>query len=297
MRKILFIVSLCICTPILAQPYKPLLDNYNEWQFTGCNFGCLTDTYYTNGDTLVDGVAYKVLDGYHFISRSFLLREEIPAKTVFLKYVQPSGNNEYLLYDFSLAVGDSIDMKNPISPFPTNAGYFRLDSIIPRLLIDGNEYRHFYLSPSESNTVSTNNAVWVEGVGSLSLINAPSGEPNINESGHLSCFFKNSELFYSNLDSISGCEPLIVLETTTFSNPLSELKLISNTTNNQFTFYTAENVHFVAIFDVRGRKLNVVQPNGQSEFQINFSTYKAGVYLLIAYSKNFEKRTFRVVVK
>lgn len=297
MRKLVIVLFLCLWIPSMAQAYKPLLDTYNEWHFTGCNFGCLTDTYYTNGDTIVDGVDYKVLDGFHFISRSFLLREEETAKTVFLNFVQSSGNSEYLLYDFSLSVGDSIDLKNPISPFPINGGYYRLDSIIPRPLVDGTDYRHFYLSPSESNTVSTNNAIWVEGVGSLSLINAPSGEPNINEAGHLSCFFKNGALFYSNLDSISACEPVIVLGTETPSKPLHDVQLVSNSSVNQYRLYHAENVRFVDVFDMNGRRLEALQTNEEPELQFNFSTYKAGVYLLVAYSKKFEKKTFKVVVK
>lgn len=297
MRKLIVVLSLCLSTSIMAQDYKPLLDIYNEWHFTGCNFGCLTDTYYTNGDTIVNGVGYKVLDGYHFISRSFLLREEVNTKTVFLNFVQPSGNNEYLLYNFSLNVGDSIDMKNPISPFPTHAGYYRLDSIINRPLVDGNEYRHFYLSPSESNTVSTTNAVWVEGVGSLSLINAPSGEPDINQGGHLSCFFKNGELFYSNLDSISACEPVIVLGTEAFTKPLSEVTLVTNSSTKQYQLYNAEKVRFIDVFDVNGRRLDALENTGQKEIQLHFSQYKAGIYIVVAYTKAFEKRTFKMVLK
>ena len=57
-----------------GQDYKPLLDNTNEWHVTNCYFGCLTDVYFTDGDTLVEGNNYKVLDGFHYISRSFLLR-------------------------------------------------------------------------------------------------------------------------------------------------------------------------------------------------------------------------------
>lgn len=145
-RKLLFIFILPLFVPCIAQDYKPLLDDYNEWQVTHCYYGCLTDAYYTDGDTIVDGMNYKILDGYHFISRTFLLREELVAKTVYLKFLQASGNEEYLLYDFSLNVGDSIETKNPISPFPTNGGYYKVDSIISSPLVDGNHYRHFYLS-------------------------------------------------------------------------------------------------------------------------------------------------------
>ena len=48
--------------------------------------------------------------------------------------------------------------------------YYNLDSIISRPLVNGNDYRHFYFSPSESNIVSTTNAIWIEGAGSLYMI-------------------------------------------------------------------------------------------------------------------------------
>ncbi len=208
-RFVLFLVLLGF-TQIQAQDYKPLLDNTNEWHFTNCYFGCLTDIYFTDGDTLVAGNNYKILDGYHYISRSFLLREDVPAQRVYLRRLANNGiGQEYLLYDFSLQEGDSFEMRNPITPFPENAGSFIVDSIVARVLEDGQAYKHYYFSPAPTNTISDNNCIWVEGVGSLSIINAPSGLPDINGVGHLSCFFKQGELFYTNLDSISGCSPTL----------------------------------------------------------------------------------------
>ncbi|MBV1924471.1 MAG: hypothetical protein KUG68_10645, partial [Flavobacteriaceae bacterium] len=71
----------------------------------------------------------------------------------------------------------------------------------------------------------------IEGVGSLSIITAPSGDADINEVGHLSCFFKNGESFYSNLDSIEGCEPTI-LGVNQFNNSLSNIIISTNPTTN-----------------------------------------------------------------
>src|SRR5690606_32530778 len=209
MKKLLLgILCSFINLSSFSQDYKPLLDNLNEWQFTTCFSGCLTDTYYTDGDTIVEGKSYKILDGFHYISRTFLLREEVNNKKVFLNKVAPNQNEEFLLYDFSLNQGDTFNMLNPYSSFPREGGSFVLDSIIARPLADGNAYRHFYFSPAPGNTISTENAVWVEGAGSLSIINAPGGHPDINGSGHLSCFFKDTEIFYANLDSINDCIPI-----------------------------------------------------------------------------------------
>ncbi len=296
MRKSLLILLIFNTFTVMGQDYTPLLNNYNEWHVTSCFSGCLTDVYYTNGDTIVDNNDYKVLDGFHYISRTFLMREELANRKVYMNIVSSSGNNEYLLYDFSLSIGYSIDMKNPISPFPENAGYYKVDSIIPRPLFDGNEYRHFYLSPSPSNTISTTNAVWVEGAGSLSLINAPSGDPNINGVGHLSCSFKNGELFYTNLDSINGCEPVIILQNDEFNDPLAEVKLIKLKTNNSYRLINIEAVKYIDIYNLNGRKITEYTNNSQNTLTIDFSNYKAGVYLLVTLSERYKKRTFKVVI-
>ena len=208
--KPLTIVILTCCNLVNAQNYKPLLDDTNEWHFTNCYFGCLTDIYYTDGDTLVAGNNYKILDGYHYISRDFLLREELSTQRVYLRKLNNNTiGEEYLLYDFSLQEGDIFEMRNVITPFPENGGNFVLDSIRSRVLEDNQDYAHYYFSPVPANTISDNNCIWVEGVGSLSIINAPSGLPDINGVGHLSCFFKQGELFYTNLDSISQCNPTL----------------------------------------------------------------------------------------
>jgi len=83
--KPLIIVILTCCNLVNAQNYKPLLDDTNEWNFTNCYFGCLTDIYYTDGDTLVAGNNFKILDGYHYISRDFLIREELSNQRAYLR--------------------------------------------------------------------------------------------------------------------------------------------------------------------------------------------------------------------
>ena len=296
MKNLLFILHLSLILPCLAQDYKPLLDNFNEWHVTNCDYGCSTDVYFTDGDTIVDGKEYKILNGYHFISRTFLLREELALRKVYLNFVAQSGNKEYLLYDFSLNVGDSIDIKNPISPFPNDGGFYKMDSIVNRPLADGNDYRHYYLSPTPSNTISNTTAEWVEGLGSLSLINAPGGYPDINGAGHLSCFFKNGELFYSNLDSISNCEPYI-LSTNIGNSSLEKVTLNTLIKNGQCEMYNAENIRFVDVFDLNGRKLSKIKTNGQEQLSLDFSNFSTGIYLVVAHSAKFEKKVFKVLVK
>lgn len=296
MKKITFIIALVSGFGLFGQSYNPLLGNINEWQFTTCYFGCLTDIYYTDGDTLVDGKTYKILDGYHFISRSFLIREDINTRKIYLKITEPHAMDEVMLYDFSMEEGDSIQMLNPISPFPPNGGYFLLDSIRLLPLTDGNPYRHFYFSPTPSNVQSNQNAIWIEGVGSLSVINAPGGHPNINEAGHLSCSFKNMELRYSNLDSISACEPLH-LSVNDFMNNFKEIQLLSQSEKNHFTLTPAEQIKGVTIFDLSGKKLNSFSYSAQNQISLSLSELNPGIYILKVDVNPYKTRTFKVIIK
>ncbi len=295
MKKAFLYLVLIYTISTTAQPYTPLLDNVNEWQFTNCFFGCLTDVYYTDGDTIVNGKTHKILDGYHYISRTFLLREEVANKKVFFTQINSGSINEYLLYDFSAQVGDSLNMLNPATPFPSNGGYFILDSIIPRELADGNLYRHFYFSPTPSNPVSLQPATWVEGVGSLSLVNAPGGHPDINTVGHLSCFFKNGEIFYSNLDSIENCKPIHL----GISNKKSLSKIVLYTPPNSTicVLKDTSEVTQLEVFDMNGKKIKQIF-NGEKTNTLTFETsgLKKGLYILRAHQGPYSKRIFKLLV-
>jgi hypothetical protein len=295
MKSFLVIVLLFLsCQPIIfAQDYKPILDYRNEWHFTTCNFGCYTDKYYTDGDTLVDGKMYKILEGYHFISRTFLLREDVSERKLYFLRIRPSGGlEEYLLYDFTLEVGDTIKMQNPITPFPQDGGFFRLDSIVPRPLVDGLDYDYLYFSPTPSNPISTENAVWVEGAGSLSLINAPGGYPNLNGVGALSCYFKNTEVFYANLDSIDDCVPVYM---NVKENPLEEVIVSKSTNSGVYLLNNTMSVKDANVYDLRGKRLITLQNSFNKTMAIDLSGYSPGMYIIVIHGIVDTKRTFKVI--
>ncbi|CAM3407791.1 T9SS type A sorting domain-containing protein [Aequorivita lipolytica] len=294
MRSIYIIFILLFCTQsIRAQDYTPILDYSNEWHFTTCNFGCYSDIYYTDGDTLVNGKMYKILDGYHYISRTFLLREEVAEKELYFAQIIPGGGiQEYLLYDFSLQVGDTIQMQNPISPFPKNGGFFKLDSIIPKPLVNGQDYDHLYFSPTPSNPFSTGNAVWVEGVGSLSLINAPGGKPDINGVGQLSCYFKNATGFYANLDSIDDCIPTVL---DIPSNTLEKVVVSSIYGSGVCLLTNTGKITEATLYNLTGKKIETIINNFEKSISIDLSSYSSGVYLIVVNGIGGTKKTFRVI--
>jgi len=224
MKKLYFIIVLLLfgIQKIFPQNYTEMLTNDVEWQLTNCSNGCLTDVYFTDGDTIYNGSSYSILNGYHFISKTFWLRENIQNQKVYMSFIHNNLRREVLLYDFDMQKGDSINISNPISPFISNPGYYVVDSVVVLQLQNGLYYEHFYLS--SLNLTINESAVWIEGIGSLSLINAPGGTPNVNGAGKLSCFFNNGNLVYSQLDSITSC---------VFSNPIITSNISNVIYNNR----------------------------------------------------------------
>ena len=239
MRLLFFLLVFFFSKATYSQLYNQMLDNDAEWQLTSCYYGCNTDAYFTDGDTSYNGYNYTVLNGFHYISRTFWLREDVQNKKVYMSYLGNNQRVEVLLYDFSIAKGDTINLINPISPFPTYAGDFIVDSVVIFPLQNNQSYKYFFLS-SISGTVYEF-PVWIEGIGSLSMINAPGGTPDVNGAGKLSCYFESGNLFYSQLDSIRSC--ILV------NNPILSQDFFRNTNTKK---------KIIAKTDIFGRNVNMI---------------------------------------
>ncbi len=272
-----------------AQLYQPLLKEANEWHLTNCFTGCFTDLYVAADDTIIQGKTYKILDGYHYISREFLLREDVANKKVyfvFLKNGKPEP--EILLYDFSVSVGDSIRFYNPISPFPSDPGYFTLDSINPLPLFDGSISKSFYWSANDTIRAGVSHAVWIEGSGSLSLINAPGGLPDLNGAGKLSCHFKTGVLSYANLDSINECVETYHLSNSDFRTKDLNFSVYPNPFKSQLILENTKNLSSIQIYSSDSRLLfekRFSAPHNSIE-KIDLSHLKPSLLILISTDRN-----------
>lgn len=276
-----------------AQTYTPLLNDLNEWHFTSCYYGCITDVYYTDGDTLVNDKNYKILDGYHYINRNLLLREDTDEKKVFLTLMQPQYEEDILLYDFSLVEGDSISMRNPLTPFPNYGGYFTLDSIRSLPQDNGIENKHFYFSPSQSNTTYINKVEWIEGIGSTSMINAPGGEPDFNSVGKLSCAFKDIALHYSDLTSVDYCLPINL---SVYEVDLPKIELYARPETNQFTLTNTSNVFKIEVYSINAKRLINNRYKNQNQITLDLNALNSGLYIVKAFLDNNTNINFKVVV-
>jgi hypothetical protein len=225
-------------------------------------------------------MSYKVLDGFHYISRTFLLREDISERKVYLTFIDLNGPREWLLYDFSLNVNDIMDVYNPVSPFPLYSGEFQVDSIIFQPLVDENLYRHFYLHALDTiQSGGVKNTIWIEGVGSTSLINAPGGDGNVNEAGKLSCFFKDGTLFYNQMDSISSCIPTFFPNGE--ENDISfELNVFPTFAQSEIHVFSELEIATIKIFDIKGILVKTYKIENEKFKSLLIDDLSEGIYIL-----------------
>ena len=276
-----------------SQEYHQLLDHESEWHLTSCSSTCINDVYYTNGDTTYNGYQYKILNGYHYISRTFWLREDVSEKHIFLSYDNGKSRIEVLLYDFSLQIGDTILLSNPITPFPSNGGFYKLDSIVSQNLLDNKSHKFFYLSPTASNQSSDELPVWIEGIGGLTLINGPGGTPDINRVGKISCYFNDGFLSYSQLDSLDRC-------TVKYVTGLKEIQRHSNSIyptifESILRLEDVSEVSEVVIYSLRGEEVYRRKLNHQSYENLELSHLEKGFYVIRLYDNNLPVVSKKIV--
>lgn len=277
-----------------SQSYISMLKNYSEWHVTNCFSGCATDKYYTIGDTIINSLHYTFLDLFHY-NKNFVIREDTITQKVYMRLLaEPSTVKEYLLYDFSMQINDTISIVNPGSPYPKYAGSFVLDSIQSKPLVNKN-HRYYYLHSLDTLSSNTKSTIWVEGIGSLCLINTPGAMPQINGAGQLSCFFNNGIQEYQNLDSIADCTTIYPLTTKEINNTIhvsviqdfDKKKVIITSTQNEIPLK-------ILIYNLDS-KLEVYKENVTNEYyELNIETLNKGLMIMQIENKNGLYKTFKL---
>ncbi|MFK8013263.1 MAG: T9SS type A sorting domain-containing protein, partial [Marinicellaceae bacterium] len=165
---------------------------------------------------------------------------------------------------------------------PDSAGYFIVDSIIPTVQIDGDTYNHFYLTALDSAKSVTGRAEWIEGIGSLNLINTPGAYGDVNNGGALSCFFNNQTLHYSNLDSIAGCIQVYPnLSIDEGLTPTESVNIFPNPANTVLYFDTfGQEIDGISVFDMFGRAILWFSAEESSMNQIDISKLTPGSFIV-----------------
>jgi hypothetical protein len=287
MKNLIIFIIFVNVTPAVGQTYHPLLRNNIFWdvfyyqgvQICGLNSAA---RYFIDGDTSINSINYKILKGHPIVSlltqpnpfcppfavddnqtflSQYFMREDTIQQKVYVFAHQ--NNQENLLYDFSLSIGDTINSNYPGQGLP-----FIIDSIGNYLMSDGTFRKIFYGMPSWSTEY------YIEGVGSSTGL----FEPLIWGTGggsRLSCVQENGNYLYSDSIAVYGCLGYVGIEESTNSkqiyispNPVYGLLNINLTNGVKGIFKLIES---------SGREVCKIEIY-ENKTQVDISSLKSGMY-------------------
>ena len=222
-----------------AQDYHPIVEDGKQWNVL---FSYpwnppepphrYTDIYKIEGDTLVDGVPYKVmyatrnedLTGWNLWG---FLRETEDGQ-VFSR--RPSTSDEHLLYDFSMEVGDTICM--------CDYGFYECCMVVVEkgeILVNEEPRQQIVLEYPFGNGEQE---VWIEGIGSLYGIIDSGSHFLVGGSTDLLCYYEDGDLIWQNsYPSINSCY---------FVYPSQHGDLVISPTTLTFeSYYESQTIHLI----------------------------------------------------
>ena len=245
-----------------------------------------TFTYYKFiGDTVVADQGYTKMytstkiDLSDWKLNSFWREDE--SGQIFIRY---DHQEENVIYDFNLAVGDTIKNK-----------YKGEESVIDSISIKpfGIENRKYIYSHQVSDARHV--IIWVEGVGSLIAPTIYNGIYVTGGTYILSCFEENGHLIYHN-PAYANC---FFTSSLTVKNPVKEFKVYPNPVSDKLFVegnFKAKG-YSLELYSVKGELVKTeCLDSGINQYRVDVSNLNNGIYILhlIATSGKYEEQ---VIIK
>ena len=240
--------------------------------------------YYLDGDTLLNDKTYKkVVNRFpnYYIGA---IREE--AGKVFKQYTdyETMVDGEFLLYDFTVKVGDTIYSTSPSGELSQKPVVTKIDTV--ELLIGEKRKRFFFDKSLEK--------IWIEGIGSIGgLFSEAYEHPTNGRISHLVCF-KNDGIEYfknSSLCPNGDCCDLL----TAVYNPKSLIPttVLSPNPTNRFVRLdfskTINSCKSVKLLNALGSELYKSTSINQFNFELDLMNYSSGLYFVVVeFEKDYE---------
>lgn len=264
---------------------------------------CWTQTFSFNKDNRVninDTIYYKSSDWYF----NMLLREDTVNGRLYGRYELDGYDNEYLICDLSLSVGDTFILRSNLMYghvlcwFSYAESKMRVDSITypsGRKVIHLTDLTtsHLSLISSYLNHVYNISLRFMEGVGPMYGIRPQNGNEQ-SGGGVLLCLNKDDEVYYMTHEDL-GCYQNGGASVDNY--PLSYLEIYPNPVDQYITLnFTSENEVFgtVIIRDMIGRVCKQVDISAKTSV-ISISDLAKGVYILTFMDEKNRKLTKKIV--
>ncbi len=286
-RTILILFLILISVSIYSQNYYPFPDSNAIWNSRyGGYYGSPIVRFGLNGDTAINNQVYSKV--YQIVDDSTLnlnnmtyysaIREN-DSKQVFVKMTD--FEEEILIYDFSLNIGDTIISNSP-------SGYLNYDlciiADIDTIELENNQFRkRFKINDYEQD-------YWIEGIGSIGGLFHPTMDYIIGSYCDLTCFKYNDTALYINNPECDKCfcsllTPVIEKEE---NNNFINVYPNPATTNINIDFKLKNGLSTIRLINSNG---NLIESRITNSFPIrmNIKNLPYGIYLI---QLNTEKEIF-----
>lgn len=312
MKKLLLITyMLAFLANIKGQDYIPFPTSNTVWSehFRAPVSTSLTSYYYRNiladKDTTIGAKTYHQLfyshsDTVYSENSSAVYNGGIRENNRQVFYLPKDSVNEYLLYDFSLQVGDMI--KYDYSAFSHQMGLGPMDSLFVSsidsvLILDGSYRKRIRFSFNIDDIEPIPWASWIEGIGYEMGLLIPIGDiPTNGQKYTLGCLKQNNEIiYYDNL--FDNCYP--VNQSVFEFSKQNEITISPNPVQDYCKIqWEVNNVQFdrILISDVYGRIVFSEKIDQNNETIIDCRNFGQGMYLVNIFNRFGSQSTSKLLI-
>lgn len=297
MKKIIILLSVLFLQITVFGQYKPMLESGNVWtQHYNYWTGGLSDSISMSGeDSLINGLAYYKLDGVlmpgnllvpEIIGNPILAREDTTKGKVWI-YVD---SIEYLLFDFSLMLGDTVTVfTNNLSSssFCDSLQSLYVTNVDTFVDMEGTMRREVHLKLITDNVpwgcYYSDTVVWIEGIGAEYGFNLVAEEGMIT---HLLCAWKSGVQLFQGTAYGDTCWAGSTIGVETFEKP--SFDIYPNPAIDEVVIRSKSHpIQSVKLYDLRGNAL-LTQHNQRDyeELTLNITGLASGMYVLCVESLN-----------
>jgi len=279
MKRLSFILVVS-CNLSYAQPPLPFPIGDVNWTV---NFGksgsSIPDKIYaTMGDSTINGLAYQKIGwventGLPFEQEDLTYYGSIRDEEGQWLFVPAESTAEFLLYDFTGNVGETIVIENP--RWGNGPQEYQVEEIISTPVISGTRRIWILFHTNGGNT-----EYWIEGIGS---INGPFGHAlQVFDAGDaLICMEQNGELIYR----IPEAECCYYLSTAVAERSPAPAVLITPNPATDRIIIEARgadpNKTDLSVSDALGRSINLARTSGMADnWALDISNLPSGIYTL-----------------
>lgn len=272
MKKIIFLlVQIAFIASVYSQGF---LKQGLTWNNTnGGSFTQYTNfTYRVNDDTAINSLNYKIIkenypDRDSNWNTSFYAREE--NNKWYFRF--PNNiNEEKLLYDFNVNVGDTVSMYNFISK--EYLYYAEVQSIDSIQLSNGEKRKriHFYLD----------HEVWVEGIGSIiTHLDKPCFYIYMVDIAFINlCAKQNDTILYSAYPDLNCYDTGAFTASLISIEKDNNVNIYPNPAKNDINLSSSFMIKDIEIYDIMGKRVYQTDVKDYSKI-INVSTFNKGLYI------------------